>query len=399
MSEMNEIRITADSHVGQPEELLERIPEELRKYMPELVTYDDQGGFEIAVEGYKFDAAVTDPLTEMEWGKEFRDDASEGRDLTRRLRDMAREGVDAQVVFPNEGLLAGSGEAPPEARSAWARAYNDWAADLFFSDKERFCAAAMIPIDCVEAAVAEARYVIDRGFKTLFLPPSVPWQPYYLDCWEPLWSMIEEAGIVLNFHVFAGNLAVAADFAHILHMDEQYTATARRTREAFDGIRHEMLSGTVIGMAAGMGPIVHLTGSGVLERHPDLRFIVTEGESGWLAFALQQMDRMQDRRHMYMRPLDLKPSEYFLRQGHVTITDDPAALMNTGYTGCDCILWGNDYPHDEGTYPDSERFIDDIKATVSEEDARKILFGNAARLFGFDLARLATRKSELHSAP
>lgn len=392
---MSELRITADSHVGEPEELLERIPEPMRKYMPTLASFDRQGGFVIDVEGCHFDALVTDPLTQEDWGKEFRDDDSGGRDLTRRLQDMAREGVDAQVIFPNEGLLCGSGEAPPEARIAWARAYNDWAADLFFADKERFCVAAMIPIDSVEAAVAETRYVIDRGFKTVFLPPSVPWQPYFLDCWEPLWSLIEEAGVVLNFHVFAGNLAFASDFAHVLHMGEQHLATARRTREAFEGIRYEMLSSTVIGMAAGMGPIVHLTGSGVLERHPELRFIVTEGESGWLAFALQQMDRMQDRRHMYMTPLDLKPSEYFLRQGHVTLTDDPATLSNIDYTGCDCILWGNDYPHDEGTFPNSERFIDDIKAAVSADDARKILSGNAARLFGFDLDRLAERKSEL----
>ncbi len=101
---------------------------------------------------------------------------------------------------------------------------------------------------------------------------------------------------------------------------------------------------------------------------------------------------------MYMKSLDLRPSEYFFRQGHVTITDDPATLSNIGYTGCDCILWGNDYPHDEGTFPNSDRFIEDIKAAVSEEDARKILSGNAARLFGFDLDRLAARKSELHSA-
>jgi len=154
----------------------------------------------------------------------------------------------------------------------------------------------------------------------------------------------------------------------------------------------------VIGMAAGMAPVVHLTAGGALERHPNLRFIVTEAESGWLAFALQQMDRMQDRRHIFLKKLSLKPSEFFLRQGHVTITDDPVALSNMKFTGVDCFLWGNDYPHDEGTFPESERFIDQIRAELSPGDARKVLSENAARLFGFDLERLAARKPELREA-
>ena len=240
--------------------------------------------------------------------------------------------------------------------------------------------------------------MIALGCKTLFLPPSVPWEPYYLNCWEPLWSLAEEANVVLNFHVFAGNLGFAADFAHVLHMGESEAERALKSRDAFNGFRQEMLSTTVIGMAAGMGPVVHLTACGALDRHPNLRFIVTEGESGWLAFALQQMDRMQDRRHMFLKKLSLKPSEFFLRQGHVTITDDPAALNNMKFTGADCFLWGNDYPHDEGTWPESQRFIDDIRATLSELDTRKVLSENAARLFGFDLERLAARKQELREA-
>ena len=101
---------------------------------------------------------------------------------------------------------------------------------------------------------------------------------------------------------------------------------------------------------------------------------------------------------MFLPRLDLKPSEYFLRQGFVTITDDPVAINNLHITGCDCILWGNDYPHDEGTYPNSRVQIDEIKAAVSAEDAHKIMAGNAARLFGFDLDALAANRAELKVA-
>ncbi len=111
------------------------------------------------------------------------------------------------------------------------------------------------------------------------------------------------------------------------------------------------------------------------------------------------MDQMQDRRHLYRKHLPLRYSEYFLRQGHVTITDDAVALNNIQLTGgADRLLWGNDYPHDEGTWPESHRFIDTLRKTLSSDDAQKVLCGNAARLYGFDLDYLESHKSELKAA-
>jgi predicted TIM-barrel fold metal-dependent hydrolase len=111
------------------------------------------------------------------------------------------------------------------------------------------------------------------------------------------------------------------------------------------------------------------------------------------------MDQMQERRHLYRKHLPLRASEYFLRQGHVTITDDAVALANMNFTGgADRLLGGNDYPHDEGTWPESGRFIDDIRNALSSDDAQKLLCGNAARVYGFDLDHLASHRSELTDA-
>ena len=61
---------------------------------------------------------------------------------------------------------------------------------------------------------------------------------------------------------------------------------------------------------------------------------------------------------MWIRPrLDLKPSEYFARQGFITFTDDPVGLRNLEFTGADSMLWGSDYPHDEGSFPHSREVI------------------------------------------
>ena len=123
--------------------------------------------------------------------------------------------------------------------------------------------------------------------------------------------------------------------------------------------------------------------------------MVTESECGWLAWLLQAMDQIQERRYHNMHRLAMRASEYFLRQGTITITDDTVALNNIEFTGTDCLMWGNDYPHDEGTFPNSRRPIEAIKAKLDADAARHVLCGNAARLYGFDLDYLASHGDEV----
>jgi predicted TIM-barrel fold metal-dependent hydrolase len=386
MSNSNrELLISADAHVAENEDLRARLPEHLRECMPLLVP-DDSGDHNVEANGKIVDRASWKALSSRDRELEFRNDPSLGTNLDRRMQDMAREGVDAQVIFPNIALDCGGSDQSPEYSKIFARAYNEYVQEVFASESKRFKPAAMIPTDDIEDTLAEARKVIDEGFATMFLPCVVPWQPYRLKVYEPLWSMAEEAGIPISFHVFSGNLSFGGEFADAAGMSkarlEQTVDQGKERRKHTEHLE------TVIGMAAGMAPILELTSSGVLERHPNMRFVITESECGWLAWALQAMDQMQRRRHLYRKDLPLKASEYFLRQGYVTITDDAVALNNINFTGSDCLLWGNDYPHDEGTWPESHASIDAIRNRLGDA-ADKVLYGNAAELYGFDLDYLS----------
>jgi predicted TIM-barrel fold metal-dependent hydrolase len=388
-----DVLISADAHVGETEDLRDRLPEALRCHVPLLVSTAN-GDVDIEVDGKILPASPygTADLSGRDKEREFRSDPSRGTDLGRRMRDMAREDVRAQVVFPNISLDCGGGRTSSEYALAFAAAYNDFVWDVFSPEPKRFKPAAMLPLDDVGEAVAEATRCIERGFATLFLPCVVPWQPYRLDVYEPLWSLVAEAGIPLSFHVFSGNLAMGGEFGDVGDMSDERLERARKAGTS----RHsgpEQLE-TVVGMAAGMAPIIELTGSGVLERHPDLRFVVTEAECGWLPWALQAMDQMQERRRLYIENLPLRASEYFLRQGAVTITDDPVALRNIESITSDCLLWGNDFPHDEGTWPDSGPIVDSIRESLAPEQAQAVLSGNAARIYGFDLDYLAANPVE-----
>jgi hypothetical protein len=114
----------------------------------------------------------------------------------------------------------------------------------------------------------------------------------------------------------------------------------------------------------------------VFERYPDLHVIMTEGYAGWLAFAIQFWDHhWNDTRFKQMAnigdwapSLQGPPSYYLKRQAHATFMWDPLAVEVRHITGTDCLLWGNDYPHREGSFPWSQEWIDKQFAGVPEDE-------------------------------
>ena len=387
---VNELVISADGHVDETEAFWERVPQALRERAGPSYEESPEGGFYTVLDETALQPTdVFNGRTDADREREFRDDLTGGTDLALRRANQLADGVHAEVIFPND-LLGLGGTHDPEMNFTLARIYNDWVRELFEPDSARCLPVALVPTDHIEGALAEAERCLAAGFRSLMVPCANAWLPYDLPVYEPLWSLIEEADVPLNFHVFTGNVSFSAEFATVDGMtNEQFSA--RRSAAALHApeYRIERLSTTVIGMAAGISPVVHLTGSGVLERHPNLRFVITEAEAGWLAWTLHAMDAMQDRRRLGLESLPMKASSYFLRQGAATFSDDPVALRNIDFTGADCLMWGNDYPHDEGTYPRSEKFRADIWESVTEDQARAILGGNASRVYGFDLEALA----------
>ena len=137
-----------------------------------------------------------------------------------------------------------------------------------------------------------------------------------------------------------------------------------------------------------------LTYSGVFEKYPDLHLVMTEGYAGWLGFAMQFFDhhwsdsRLHSLGHRSLpasAKIDAPPSYYLKRQAHATFMWDPIAIRNRDVTGLDCLMWGNDYPHHEGSFPFSQEWVDKQFAGVPEDEIDKIVRGNAARLFGINV--------------
>lgn len=379
--------ISTDGHLNPPQDFVNRLPEHLRALASKVIVMD--GAEYIDIPGMapisktfsegQMEGPGSDPREAV---KEFRNDPDGGRVLEKRKAELEIDGVWGEVVFPHSLLSLGA-HPNPEYQVAMGRAYNDLCAEIFLAaESDRYAPSALVstlePLD----AVAEARRAKELGFVCVMLPPVVPWLPYWHKDWEPFWSAVEEMDLVINFHVFTGNTAQGVDFGNlwVIPQDLVELGRARFRAERVD----ERLSTTTMCMASAMSPLMHLIGSGVLDRHPGLRFALVESEAGWLPWALHELDLMQKRRRFGLIDLKLRPSEYFHRQGWATFIEDKVAVHCLEFIGEDRLMWSNDWPHDEGCYLESQDVIDRLLGHLPDATRKKLLHDNAANLYNLD---------------
>jgi predicted TIM-barrel fold metal-dependent hydrolase len=122
---------------------------------------------------------------------------------------------------------------------------------------------------------------------------------------------------------------------------------------------------------------------GVLERFPKLQIISAENDVGWFPHFMYRMDHAYEKFNVLTdEPLPMKPSEYIKRQVWATFLDDPVGPATYRLFGEGNYMWGSDFPHTDSTWPRSREVIAKDFAGVPEEITRKIVFDNAARLYG-----------------
>ena len=365
--------ISADSHAGQPDDLYDRLPAEFSDRRPKIEKIDGVDWLIIDNQARQPIEAPNE-LNEEDKRKEFRqkdfgtENYYDGTDIATRLSDTKQDGVEGEVIYPN-GMFGAFESPDPAYQMALARLYNDYYLEIFGDKRDMFLPSAVIPTIDIQAATDEVERVGKAGYHSISVPVNRPAATYNHRDYEPLWAAAERANVPVSFHVFTES-----------DLKEKGSAENRdeRARDGVDTI------GVVAGMVGAVNPMLALCASGTLERHPDMNFVLVESGTGWLAWALYAMDDNFVQRHMWQSPkLELKPSEYFIRQGYITFGNDPIGLHNIRFTGADCMMWGSDYPHDEGTFPHSKEVIEETFKDITEEEKRKIVCDNAASLYGF----------------
>jgi predicted TIM-barrel fold metal-dependent hydrolase len=364
--------ISADGHCGA----------DLLDYRPYLeARYHDE-----------FDAWAADFKVRYGDPAEQGDVAHRNWDSEVRLAETEADGVVAEVLFPNTyppfndlGPLS----MPPPATKAdyqllWAglRAHNRWLADFCAAAPGRRAGMALILLNDPRAAVEEVRWAHQAGLTGGVLlpgvPPGAPIPPLHAQEYDPIWEACAELGMPLNHHPDSAAPAIVLEPLHL----------ATHIIEA-EWLMHRALW--------------HLIFSGAFERHPALTLVLTEQGADWIPGILDTLDYHWQRFQLLpgsgagsgsgsgggLTELSLRPSEYWARNCLVGATSiRPAEVAQRHRIGVDRIMWGQDYPHPESTFPHSTEALRHSFHGVDPGEVRQMVAGNAARVYGFDLARL-----------
>ena len=353
--------ISTDSHVNVPgDELAQRIPAEFREKIA-LIRLSEEDADDAMVA--KMRKRMERMMAKMD-EEDLERSRAGGWDPELRIRDQDREGVRGEVIF---GPLFFDNSPDPRVDLAISRAFNDWAAEVFNESvhRDRFAVSAALAVADIPAAVTEVERTAAMGYRCINLPAQQPHLPYNRPDYDPLWAALQDSGMVANFHIGTGHLP-----------------------QGERGPGGPTINYVLFAQGDGPHVVSYLCASGVLERFPRLQWSVVESVGAWLAWVLESLDQIYQKHHMFHRDsdkLELLPSEYFKRQGHVCFMDDPVAVHNREFTGINTLMFGTDYPHHEGTFPHTQEVIDRIFAGVPDDETAAIVGGNAAELYGFDL--------------
>jgi predicted TIM-barrel fold metal-dependent hydrolase len=310
-------------------------------------------------------------------------------DSAARRRELEDDGAVAEVLFPNTippffpsaNLLARPPE-PEDYELRWAglKAHNRWLADFCADAPGRRAGMAQIFLNDIDDAVAEIEWAAEHGlFGGVMLPgvpPDCDLPPLYTAAYEPIWAACQDLNLPINNHSGAAGPAPA-----------------------------ETLAGTAVFMVE-LGwfshrVFWHMVFGGAFARFPGIKLVLTEQSAGWVPRVLEMLD------HQYARFRDPNTAEsHFGGELTKTVTESPSYYWRKNcYVGAsffrpcetplrheigiDKIMWGQDYPHIESTYPYTTEALRHSFAGLDAGEVAQMVGLNAARVYGFDLDLLS----------
>lgn len=370
---------SADSHLEiSPERWTQRVPEKYRDRAPRLVKLPN-GGDGVIVEGrplYVLGLAIAGKPYERHELSGINYEGSEGAGTPeQRLKEQAQDGVEGEILFTSaSNLTFWRGIKNDDAYLAVLRAYNTFLAEEYcVVNRDRLVAMGAIPTHSVDAAAKELEYCAKAGLKGVMLNtfPSGKSFPSTED--DKFYAAAIDLNMPLTVHV-SMQLPDGPLFKYDKNPGEV----------AFGGDPIRVL--TRFGGNSGLNA-VQLLLSGVFDRFPRLKFYWAETQIGWLPYYYEQLDDVYKRsrywmeRYFGLKSLNEEPSQYFREHFYWGFIYDRVGVRLRYEIGVDRIMWGNDFPHSAGDWPNSRRVIDDICTGLPEDEKKRILGGNAAEFF------------------
>ena len=300
-----------------------------------------------------------------------------------RIKDQDRDGVQAEVLY---GVLGATGRLnDPEAAVEVMRIYNEWLADFCSVHPERFAGLASIPNNPIEASIAEVKRVAKRGaLRGLDIANSSDLKPLWDPYWNPLWEVVDETGLPLHFHTVGGYVPEHIRKIQVIGSDPTRAELPGAPEVELPVARAAFAAHITqfqVNMANVLTSVIY---SGILERYPRIRLVLGEAGIGWIPYVLWRMDAEWEDQFRDLS-LTVPPSEYWKRQCWATYQTDPIGIKLLDELGEEKVMWGSDFPHPDGVWPDSQEYIERELGDVPAATRRRIVCENAARLYRLPL--------------
>jgi predicted TIM-barrel fold metal-dependent hydrolase len=362
--------ISADSHVNPPRDLwVDHAPASLKDRAPRVQS-TPEGDFWLVDSQVKgaigLDASAgRKPEDFKAHGLSYKDMRPGSYDPAARLEDMDLDGVDAEVLY--FGGPVTQYPADPALRRFIIETYNDWMVELSRAAPTRLIGLAHVPLIDIDEGRAELERIATlglRGFHVDPFPDERGGKPLWDPAYEPFWALVAETGLPISFHIVGPRKQNVA---------ETFLNPTPGVKETFIAVT-----------PMSMNEIVSLlTFTGVLERHPKLRFVLVECGIGWIPYHLERMDKTFEKHRFWTKSvITEKPSSYWYRQGAATFIEDLAGVALRERVGVRNIMWSTDYPHSDSTWPKSREALAEHFHGVPEAERTLIASENAARLYG-----------------
>jgi predicted TIM-barrel fold metal-dependent hydrolase len=362
--------ISADSHVTEPPDTyVARIDRRFRDRAPRVV-HDVKRGDLFVIDGMDkpipmgLVAAAGKPASELRmFGARIKDMHPGGWDPEARLAEQDVDGVSAEVLYPTVGMML-CNHPDFDYKKACFDAYNEWIAGYCGAHPDRLIGVGQTAMRSVEEGIEDLRRIRALGLRGVMMPGNPAVADYDDPAYAPFYEAAVDLQLPLSFHILTSQ-------------DDSLRSRGPRLNAFLSIIRgcQDIIGVFILG--------------GVFERHPALRLVCVEADAGWVPHYMYRMDHAWER-HRYWLPagtLTRMPSAYFREHVYTTFQDDWVAFQVTGLCNVRRLMWANDFPHSDSTWPNSQEVLARQAGHLSEAERDLILHDNVAELYGLDRPR------------